>query len=39
MFDHKESAGHKSAIKVTEEGKKEKRETICLKSLKRENKY
>jgi hypothetical protein len=36
ILDHKESAGHKAAVKITEEGKKETLETVCLQSLTRE---
>jgi hypothetical protein len=36
IFDHKESVGHKAAVKITEVGKKETLETVCLQSLTRE---
>jgi hypothetical protein len=36
IFDHKEIAGHKAAVKITGEGKKETLETVCLQSLTRE---
>jgi hypothetical protein len=32
-IDHKESPGHKAAVKITEEGEKETLETVCLQSL------
>jgi hypothetical protein len=35
IFEHKENAGHKAAVKITE-GKKETLETVCLQSLTKE---
>jgi hypothetical protein len=35
IFDHKESSCHKAAVKLDEEAKKEKLETVCLTSMSR----
>jgi hypothetical protein len=35
IFDHNESSGHKAAVKITVEGKKEAIEKVCLKTQTR----